>query len=370
MYASPARNGNGRHPAHGTPQSSNRLQDLPEHATTPPPDGNPAAPEPPPEPTEKCSEGRDKRGHFNLGNPGGPGNPYARQVAALRKAMLDAVTAEDIRAVAQALLARAKEGDSAAARLLLSYTLGRPAAAADPDTLDEHEWGVWKRYSAGTDIERLIQTMPVGMALRIAREVWPVLHGEKCDLMSQEYPVEETTKEAEKARPKRSGKAKRGKRGGKATPEGGEDTSPATEEALPAEAGAPAPVGEDGAAQPGDPLFPGGDVANFWGTGAEVQESCGTSEAATGDVRQPGAALRPLDAVRAAPATAPAAEGGTRPTAARRPSANGGIRSQPRRRPPVNKRPNSAGEEGRRPDGRPGLPGSGAGGDLPDLNQP
>jgi len=43
------------------------------------------------------SNGRGSDGRFAKGNPGGPGNPFARQVAALRQNMLDAVTGEDIR---------------------------------------------------------------------------------------------------------------------------------------------------------------------------------------------------------------------------------------------------------------------------------
>jgi hypothetical protein len=46
------------------------------------------------------TNGRTPRGQFAKGNPGGPGNPYARRTAALRSALLDAVTEADIRAVA------------------------------------------------------------------------------------------------------------------------------------------------------------------------------------------------------------------------------------------------------------------------------
>ena len=48
------------------------------------------------------TNGRTPRGQFATGNPGGPGNPYARRTAALRSALLDAVTEADIRAIAKA----------------------------------------------------------------------------------------------------------------------------------------------------------------------------------------------------------------------------------------------------------------------------
>ena len=45
---------------------------------------------------------RDKRGRFTEGNEGGPGNPFARQVAELRKAALEAVSPDDIREIMEA----------------------------------------------------------------------------------------------------------------------------------------------------------------------------------------------------------------------------------------------------------------------------
>ena len=40
------------------------------------------------------TNGHDAKGRFTRGNPGGPGNPYARQVAALRKVILNRLTEE------------------------------------------------------------------------------------------------------------------------------------------------------------------------------------------------------------------------------------------------------------------------------------
>jgi len=69
---------------------------------------------------------RDAQGRFVNGNPGGPGNPLAAHVAALRKALFDAVTPQALKDVVKALLGAAKAGDVQAAKLLLTYTLGRP----------------------------------------------------------------------------------------------------------------------------------------------------------------------------------------------------------------------------------------------------
>jgi hypothetical protein len=83
--------------------------------------------------------GRDRAGKFTKGNGGGPGNPFARRVAELRRAALSATTPEKIAAVMSQLEAKALQGDAAAAKLYLSYTLGRPAATVDPDSVHVQE---------------------------------------------------------------------------------------------------------------------------------------------------------------------------------------------------------------------------------------
>src|SRR5215471_10855765 len=80
--------------------------------------------------------GRDQKGRFAKGNPGGPGNPFAREVAAYRVRLLRRVKEGDVDAVADQLIKQAREGDLVAIRLFLLYVLGRPAAAVDPDGLD------------------------------------------------------------------------------------------------------------------------------------------------------------------------------------------------------------------------------------------
>lgn len=79
-------------------------------------------------PSGNGPDGRDAAGRFVKGNPGGPGNPYAKLVAALRSALLAAVTEEDIREVIQALVREAKNGNVSAARELLGRVLGPPEA--------------------------------------------------------------------------------------------------------------------------------------------------------------------------------------------------------------------------------------------------
>lgn len=76
-------------------------------------------------PSANGANGRDASGKFATGNRGGPGNPHAKQVAKLRKALLDTVTAEDVAEVVRALVAQAKNGDVVAAREVLDRTIGK-----------------------------------------------------------------------------------------------------------------------------------------------------------------------------------------------------------------------------------------------------
>ena len=71
-------------------------------------------------------EVRDGRGRFLPGNPGGPGNPMGRNVAVWRAALAGAVSADDVVAVTEKLLAAAKAGEPWAVRELLDRLLGKP----------------------------------------------------------------------------------------------------------------------------------------------------------------------------------------------------------------------------------------------------
>ena len=79
---------------------------------------------------------RDAKGRFGVGNPGGPGNPYAKQVGRIRSLILETVTEEDLRAIVAGLVDRAKAGDMAAARELFNRLVGRPATAIDADQFE------------------------------------------------------------------------------------------------------------------------------------------------------------------------------------------------------------------------------------------
>jgi hypothetical protein len=129
---------------------------------------SPPASTPPP-------SGRESNGRFAKGNPGGSGNPFARQTAALRRELVESVTAEDIRQIAQRLLQQAKEGDVPSARLLFSYAIGRPAPVVDPDTLDQQEWQALRQQVKMEDANAYLQSVPADTACHYLRQALPMM---------------------------------------------------------------------------------------------------------------------------------------------------------------------------------------------------
>jgi hypothetical protein len=107
----------------------------------------------------KSGQKRDPKGRFlpgGLGGPGRPANPYARRLAALKVAFAEAVSVEDMQAVARKLLRLALLGDVGAVKVLLT-TLISPVAPIDPDQLDRHELDIRRRQP--TELDELMLTV-------------------------------------------------------------------------------------------------------------------------------------------------------------------------------------------------------------------
>jgi hypothetical protein len=118
--------------------------------------------------TNGTANGRDQRGRFVKGNPGGPGDPFNRKVAALRAALLAAVTEQDVQDVLAAMREKAKKGSEAAAKLYLAYTVGRPADTVNPDDMDADEWQLRQQNVAQPKEMRRTFEMPVQLANTVA----------------------------------------------------------------------------------------------------------------------------------------------------------------------------------------------------------
>jgi hypothetical protein len=123
-------------------------------------------------PLEPFGNGRAAGGRFAPGNPGGPGNPYARQVAELRKAFLSAASPEKMKELADKLLSQALSGDTAAASLFLAYALGKPGKAADPDRVDLEEWALLDASPSDARVwARMLECVPPHLAAELLRDI-------------------------------------------------------------------------------------------------------------------------------------------------------------------------------------------------------
>src|SRR5262245_39302523 len=83
-------------------------------------------------PSTSAANGRDATtGRFTAGNAFARGNPFALKMAALRAALLQTITTDDVQAAARMLVQMARDGDLAAIKELLDRTIGKAPAAVE-----------------------------------------------------------------------------------------------------------------------------------------------------------------------------------------------------------------------------------------------
>jgi hypothetical protein len=123
------------------------------------------------EPLTAASDGRQPGGRFGPGNKFGKGNPHLRRAAALRAAALDAVTEDDMRAIFERLVLKAKVGDLGAAKLVLEHVIGRPVAYIKLDVEGEGP------HPFDLERQRRFTEDPEYAALVMAVEHYELRHG-------------------------------------------------------------------------------------------------------------------------------------------------------------------------------------------------
>jgi hypothetical protein len=160
--------------------------------------------------------GRDAKGRFTKGNPGGPGNPFARHVAKLRSALVECVTEEDIRQIAQGLRVSARLGHLPSIRILFMYVLGKPSGAVNPDTLDIDEWRqlVQPLARITAELPEALMSVPADTAADMVRTAQPYAQrmvGEELTAPPPEADEEAGDEEARRSQcPDRPGKKRAG----------------------------------------------------------------------------------------------------------------------------------------------------------------
>jgi hypothetical protein len=99
--------------------------------------------------------GRDKLGWFTAGNRIAVGN-RTRRMQELRRALLDCATEDDVRELYRGLLKSARDGDTAAAKVLLEHLVGRPSQQVELSGPDGR--------SLGPDVAGLAVTILAALA--------------------------------------------------------------------------------------------------------------------------------------------------------------------------------------------------------------
>ena len=116
----------------------------------------PNSPEAAPTHTDRMPDGR-----FARNNPGGPGNPHARHCARMLALLRASISDDEMVAIIRALVTQARAGDVSAAKLLMSYNLGKPAPAPNPDEIDRDEWDHYQRDTIKLDeVQQVLGSLP------------------------------------------------------------------------------------------------------------------------------------------------------------------------------------------------------------------
>jgi hypothetical protein len=114
--------------------------------------------------------GRASGGRFAKNNPGGPGNPFARQTAALRAYLINHVTERDIQDILDILLLNAKGGHLPTIKFLFAYVIGKPMPVVEPDTLDLQEMQQLQQSALPPEaLEALCGQLPLDFQVQLAR---------------------------------------------------------------------------------------------------------------------------------------------------------------------------------------------------------
>jgi hypothetical protein len=154
----------------------------------------------------------------------------------MRQEFMKAVTPEDMAAIARAMIDKAKQGDVAAARIVLQYTMGKPVETVDPDRLDEMEWQQWQREKVTRESVSVYNNASASTACTLARILVPI---------SQEQQLEDIEKNRQARKEERRRQEERRQRAAE------RKARRAEEQATAAEAAGPVPAKAEARVAPG-----------------------------------------------------------------------------------------------------------------------
>ena len=127
--------------------------------------------------TKKASpKDRDTGGKFTKGNAGGPGNPHARACARMLEVFRNAISEDEMLQICRMLFVKAVGGDVSAAKIILSYKMGKPLPAHHPDTIDRDEWDHYQQDAMDLkEMKTVLSGLPTRVGNDIARVSLPIM---------------------------------------------------------------------------------------------------------------------------------------------------------------------------------------------------
>jgi hypothetical protein len=130
-------------------------------------------------PVADAAEPAPKRGRpFERGNTCGKGNPFYRQMAAIRKAIVNDLGTDAILCLVRKLYQQGMDGDVNAARVVLMYAVGKPQKVVDPDGADADEWC---RLNATPTAAQVLRALLDGIGFAQAAEMLQRSHERLAD---------------------------------------------------------------------------------------------------------------------------------------------------------------------------------------------
>jgi hypothetical protein len=102
-------------------------------------------------------------------------------LALLRTSISD----DEMVAIIRKLVEKAVAGDVSAAKLLLSYKLGKPAPAPNPDQIDRDEWEHYQKDAINLEeVQQVLGSLPSKVGNDIARTALPIVTQARKDALA------------------------------------------------------------------------------------------------------------------------------------------------------------------------------------------
>ena len=122
------------------------------------------------------SKERNTNGQFAKGNAGGPGNPHARSCARMLQIFRDSFSDEEMNQIFRMLYVKAVGGDISAAKIVLSYKIGKPLPAPHPDSIDRDEWDHYQKdVMEEKEMKHVLSNFPTHVGNDIVRVSLPIM---------------------------------------------------------------------------------------------------------------------------------------------------------------------------------------------------